>query len=120
MRRTLVCTSGVSRDLPGAVEFIGQVGQQIGRRHLRKDQMHERRALRGQHAAEHGRQQGFARARRAGQQRRAAAVLDGVSQLQQRRLVRFGRIVEARIGGVLERFLRQIANRIRTWFNGPR
>ena len=42
--------------LSGAVEFIGQVGQQIGRRHLRKDQMHERRALLAQHAAQHGRQ----------------------------------------------------------------
>ena len=107
-----------SRRAAGAVELVGQVGQQIGRRHLRKDQMHERRELLAQHAAEHGRDERFARARGSGQQGGAAAVLDGVAELQQRGLVRLGRDSRTADRRRSRRAFASDASRFRTWLDG--
>ena len=99
----LSCTA-----MPGvaaAVELVGQVGQQLGRRHLRIDQVDERSIGLAQRLAEHGEDERLARAGRAGQQGAAAAVLHGIAQLQQGRLVRLAGEIELRIGRVLERLL---------------
>ena len=97
----------VDRDarVAAAVELVGQIGQQLGRGHLRIDQVDERRIVLAQRLAEHGEQKRLARAGRAGQQGPAPAVLHGIAELQQRRLVRFTGEIELRIGRVLERLL---------------
>ena len=88
----------------GVVQLIGQVGQQLGRGHLGKHQMHERRELLAEHLAERTGDQRLARAGRAGEQGASLSVLDGVTQLQQGRLMRLAREVVSLIGEIFERF----------------
>ena len=70
--------------------------------------MHEGRKAVAEHGAEHARQHRLAATGRAGQQRAAAAILDHVTQFQQCGLMRLGRVVELRIGQVLERLLPEL------------
>ena len=82
MRRMLFCTLPFAEFAGGAFQFVGQISEQIGRAHLREDQVYERRVGFAQHTAEHGGDERLARARRPGQKCPAAAIFHGIAQLQ--------------------------------------
>ena len=100
--------AGVEGCRLGAVQFIGQIGEQFLRRHLRKAEADQRRESLAQTLGQHGRDERLADAGRAGQQRAAAMVLDGVAEFAEGRLMRLAGIIEARVGDVLERLLLQL------------
>ncbi len=101
-----------------AFQFVGQISEQIGRAHLRKDQVYERSVGFAQHTAEHGHDERLARARRPGQKRPAAAIFHCIAQLQQRVLeaIRRGNKTSGRRSS--QTASRRVASRFRTWGQG--